>query len=129
MRFLLDTHIFLWMISSPQKLKQKVKLILENGDNLLFLSAMSGLEISIKYQIGKLKLPEQPVDYIIKKMNEYAIEELSIKMVHAAYVNTLPEIHKDPFDRLLIAQSIIEKLPLITNDKIIKKYSDIELIW
>ena len=117
------------MISSPQKLKQKVKLILENGDNLLFLSAMSGLEISIKYQIGKLKLPEQPVDYIIKKMNEYAIEELSIKMVHAAYVNTLPEIHKDPFDRLLIAQSIIEKLPLITNDKIIKKYSDIELIW
>ena len=62
-------------------------------------------------------------------MNEYAIEELSIKMVHAAFVNTLPQIHKDPFDRLLIAQSIIEKLPLITNDRIIRKYSDVKIIW
>jgi len=117
------------MISKPKKLNKKVKELLENGDNLLFLSSISGLEISIKYQIKKLKLPERPSNYVIKKMKEYSIEELPVRIVHSSFVSELPEIHKDPFDRLLIAQSIIEKIPLITDDSTIKQYSNVELMW
>ena len=129
MRFLLDIHVFIWMISKPKRLNKKVKELLENGDNLLFLSSISGLEISIKYQINKLKLPEQPSKYVIEKMKEYSVEELPVRIIHSTFVNELPDIHKDPFDRLLIAQSIIEKIPLITDDSIIKKYSNVELMW
>jgi PIN domain nuclease of toxin-antitoxin system len=68
MRYLLDTHVFIWMMSSPDKLSSKVIELIEDGNNLLFLSAISGLEIAIKSSIGKLTLPEKPYEYIKKQM-------------------------------------------------------------
>lgn len=128
MRILLDTHIFLWMISAPEKLSRTVKDILESKENEIFLSAVSGWEIAIKYQIGKLRLAENPDIYIPRQVVENSLEVLPIQMNHAINVSNLPDIHNDPFDRLLISQSQIENLPLITNDEKIKKYS-INTIW
>lgn len=128
MRVLLDTHIFLWMISDPGKLSRLVKNILESKENEIFLSAVSGWEIAIKYQIGKLRLAENPDVYIPRKAEENSLELLSIEMNHAVNVSNLPDIHNDPFDRLLISQSQLENLPLITNDEKIKRYS-IDTIW
>lgn len=82
---MLDTHVFLWMVSTKDKLPEKVKNILEDGDNLLFLSSISGLEIAIKYKIGKLKLPEKPFKYINKLMVKYNIVELPLRIQHTAF--------------------------------------------
>jgi PIN domain nuclease of toxin-antitoxin system len=128
MKYLLDTHTFLWMISYPDSLSKKAKSIIENSDNNLFLSSASGWEIVIKYQIGKLELPEEPVSYVIKQMKDNYIEDLPIIMAHSLYVHNLPEIHKDPFDRIIIAQSVIEKIPIISCDSIISKYN-VEIVW
>ena len=128
MNYLLDTHIFLWMISEPSKLSDKVKKILINTKNTIYFSAASGLEIIIKSQIGKLTLPEKPEKYIIQQLKKNSIISLNITLSHALMVNTLPNIHKDPFDRILIAQAITEKIPIITFDANISKY-DLEIIW
>ena len=116
MRYLIDTHVFLWMISAPEKLTDNVRDILEDGNNVIFLSSISGLEIAIKASIGKLKLPEKPFQYIASQMSKYNVEEIPLRMIHSTYISNLPAIHKDPFDRILICQSIVEKIPLITND-------------
>ncbi len=128
MKYLLDTHIFLNILSEPESLSQKVREIIENENSILFLSAVSGWEIIIKYRIGKLKLPENPRDYITNQIEEYNIAILDIKMEHSLYINELPDIHKDPFDRMLIAQSKIEDIPLISMDSKIKDYKIIEVI-
>jgi PIN domain nuclease of toxin-antitoxin system len=116
------------MISAPGKLSGTVKNILESKENEIFLSAVSGWEIAIKYQIGKLRLAENPDVYIPRKAEENSLELLPIEMNHAVNVSNLPDIHNDPFDRLLISQSQLENLPLITNDEKIKRYS-INTIW
>jgi PIN domain nuclease of toxin-antitoxin system len=128
MKVLLDTHVFLWMISAPEKLSQTAKITLESEDNKIFLSAVSGWEIAIKYQIGKLELPENPEVYVNKQVEENFIEVLPIELKHALHVHSLPGIHKDPFDRMLIAQSKLEGLQILTNDGLIEQY-DAETLW
>ena len=128
MNYLLDTHTFLWLISEPEKLSPKAKDIIKKPDNALFLSSASGWEVVIKTQIGKLFLPEQPDIYIPKQMELNSIELLAITMKHALNIFNLPYIHKDPFDRILISQSIIENIPIITSDTLITKYN-VNIVW
>ncbi len=128
MKLLLDTHVFLWMISNPSQLSKTVKEIIEKEENEIFLSSVSGLEISIKFGLDKLKLPEKPDIYIPRQMKKSKIKILPLKMNHALNVYNLPDIHKDPFDRLLISQSQLENIPLATNDQKIKQYP-VEIIW
>ena len=128
MRVLLDTHVFLWMISAPEKLSKTVKDILESKVNEIFLSAVSGLEIAIKCKINKLQLPNNPDIYLPHQVAENSLKILPIGMNHTVNVFNLPDIHKDPFDRLLISQSQLEKLPIITNDEKIKEYP-VDIIW
>jgi PIN domain nuclease of toxin-antitoxin system len=116
------------MISSPEKLSEPVEKIIESKENQIFLSAVSGLEITIKFQINKLELPDRPDIYIPQQMKENIVEVLPIRMNHVLNVYNLPDIHKDPFDRLLISQSQLENLPLLTNDSKIKQYP-VERIW
>ncbi len=116
------------MISAPDKLPATLKALMEAGENEIFLSSVSGWEIAIKYQINKLKLPDKPDLYIPLQLEKYFIEILPVEMDHALNVFHLPDIHKDPFDRLLISQSQLEGLPLVTDDSMIKKY-DVETIW
>lgn len=129
MKYLIDTHIFLNMLSNPENLSKKVQKIVEDENNMIFLSSVSGWEIIIKYQLGKLRLPDNPKEYILKQIEEYDIIVLDVKMEHSLYINELPDIHKDPFDRMLISQSRVENIPLISSDAKIRKYSMIKVIY
>ena len=128
MKFLLDTHCFLWAISDSSLLSKKVVYYLENQDNELFLSSASVWEIFIKFSIGKLKLLKDPEKLILDEMQFGNYKSLEIKMNHIFPMIKLPNIHKDPFDRILICQAITEGLTIITNDPIIKKYK-VKTAW
>lgn len=118
MRFLLDTHIFLWALEGNKQLKDSVREIIINPDNQIFVSVVSGIEISIKSKIKKLKLKTT-----LEKMFDISgFGVLNVNFNHVLWMNTLPIYHRDPFDRILIAQAIVENLTLITSDEKIWKY-------
>ena len=127
MRALLDTHTFLWAIADDKRLSRRAQKIF-TGPSDLWLSVASFWEILIKVRTGKLPLPEPSGPYLVKKAAENRIEVLPIKLDHVLRIESLEEHHRDPFDRILIAQSIEEKLPLVTSDPHFERYP-IELIW
>jgi PIN domain nuclease of toxin-antitoxin system len=127
MRSLLDTHAFLWAIADDQRLSRRAQKIF-TGPHDLWLSAASIWEILIKVQAGKLPLPQPSGPYLVKQAAENRIEVLPITLDHILRVESLPMHHRDPFDRILVAQSIEEKLPLITADPQFERYP-VELIW
>jgi PIN domain nuclease of toxin-antitoxin system len=126
MRALLDTHTFLWAISDDERLSRRAQKTF-TGPTELWLSVASLWEILIKVKTGKLPLPEPSGPYLVKKLSENRIDVLPIKLDHVLRLETLAVHHRDPFDRILIAQSMVEKLPLITSDPIFEHYS-VELI-
>ena len=128
MRALLDTHVFLWWISDDPRLSTHAREIITDGENTLFLSAASGWEIAIKAKLGRLKLPEPLETFVPEQMALNAIESLSVQMSHALHVHTLPLHHRDPFDRLLIAQAQLDNLPILTADPQIALYA-IRTVW
>jgi PIN domain nuclease of toxin-antitoxin system len=128
MKILLDTHTFLWWITDDQKLSGRAREIISDGSNELFLSAATGWEMAIKAQIGRLKLPGEPIHFILEQMRINAIQSLPIQMNHALHVSTLPQHHRDPFDRLLIAQAQLEGLPVLSSDHQLANYQ-VEVIW
>lgn len=100
-----------------------------DGANRLFVSAATSWEIAIKYARGRMpELPESPDSYVPSRMSRSGFEPLAIVMDHTFQVAHLPAIHRDPFDRLLIAQAQVERLPIVTNDPQVARY-DIEVIW
>ncbi|MFY9660536.1 MAG: type II toxin-antitoxin system VapC family toxin [Terriglobales bacterium] len=127
MRTLLDTHAFLWGISGDRRMSQHARDIFIGPSNLL-LSIASIWEILIKVQLGKLNLPQPAGPYIIRKLAENRIEVLPITLDHVLGIESLPLHHRDPFDRLLIAQSIEEGWPIITADPWFARYP-VEVIW
>lgn len=118
----MDTHIFLWWILENPKLKDRFKNIIRNKDNTLYLSAASTWEMIIKAGVGKLSLPESPSSFIIKQLKLNEIYMLNITLKHTLALAELPLIHKDPFDRILIAQAKCENCTFITDDALIKRY-------
>lgn len=128
MRAMLDTHTFLWWIIDNPQLSSRVREIISNSDNIIFLSAVSGWEIAIKAKLGKLLLPENPESFISEQLAVNAINPLPLQMSHALHVYRLPDHHRDPFDRMLVAQAQLEKLPILTVDPQIAQYS-VETIW
>ena len=128
MRLLLDTHAFLWWTTEDPQLSLRASELISDGRNEIFLSVASVWEIAIKAAKGKLILPEEPVVYIASRMNLHRIQALPVQISHALHVYHLPMHHADPFDRLLIAQSRIESMPLISADVHIRRY-DLEVIW
>lgn len=128
MKALLDTHTFLWWITEDPKLSSRVRRIISNIENEIVISAVSGWEMVIKAQIGRLKFPEDPVRFIQSQIQLNAFISLPIEMKHVFQVFILPDYHKDPFDRLLIAQAQVEGLPILTADSQISRYF-LEVIW
>lgn len=128
MKALLDTHTFLWWITDNPQLSLRVREIIGNGNNDLFLSAASGWEMAIKAQLGRLKLADNLERFISEQLAINAIYSLPVQMSHALHVYTLPNHHGDPFDRMLVAQAQLENLPLLTNDPQIARYP-VEIIW
>ncbi len=128
MKYLLDTHAFIWLDVASAKLSPKVRSLIANQENILFLSLVSVWEIQIKHQLGKLQL-RLPLEEIIEEQQQAnQIEILPITLSHILELGNLPDHHRDPFDRLLIAQSKVENIPLISRDSEIAKYP-IEVFW
>ena len=126
-RYLLDTHVWLWSIITPHKLGREGLGLLESTGNELFLSAASSWEIAIKWAVGRLSLPEPPATYVPSRMQRTNVEPLAVTHSHALQVAALPRHHRDPFDRLLIAQAQLEGVPLVTVDRALADY-DVETI-
>jgi PIN domain nuclease of toxin-antitoxin system len=121
MRLLLDTHIFLWLLAEPERLGEHLPLV-EDQRNELLLSAASSWEIAIKYALGRLPLPEVPERYVPERMRAIDARGLSVEHSHALAVATLPSLHGDPFDRLLVAQAGLLDLSILTADTTIAAY-------
>ena len=128
MRVLLDTHAFLWWNTDDPKLSQTARDVIADGHNEVFLSVVSAWEIAIKAARGSLLLPDPPGHYVPDRMRLHHFLALPIQLSHALHVFDLPEIHRDPFDRILIAQSQLESLPILTTDPEIARY-DVAIIW
>ncbi len=128
MKALLDTHTFLWWNLDDPQLSDTAREFISDGRNEIFLSAASVWEIAIKYGQGRLELPDKPEQYIAQRLARHRFSSLPIQLSHAAQVYRLPDIHKDPFDRLLVVQSQLEELPLLTADSQIARY-DVNIIW
>jgi PIN domain nuclease of toxin-antitoxin system len=126
--YLLDTSIFLWSLGAPERLNREAVALLEDTTAELFLSAASSWEISIKSALGKLRLPEPASAYVPKRMTPQGIRSLPISQIHALAAGELPRHHRDPFDRMLVAQARSEDLVLLTADTLFKKY-DIDILW
>jgi PIN domain nuclease of toxin-antitoxin system len=128
MKYLLDTSIWLWSLALPEKINSRGRRLLTSGRDELYLSAASSWEISIKFALGTLRLPEPPAQYVPKRMADMGMRPLPITHTHALAVSDLPMHHSDPFDRLLIAQAKEEGMVILTADKALEPY-DAEIVW
>ncbi len=122
MKLLLDTHIFLWFISGSNQLSAIFRDSIQNPNNTVYLSVVSLWECIIKYQLGKLPLPESPEIYLPKQREQHQINSLTVDEASVAQLIKLPSLHRDPFDRLLICQSIQHDLTILTADEIVIAY-------
>jgi PIN domain nuclease of toxin-antitoxin system len=127
MNLLIDTHVFLWWDSQPEKIPTGTLSVLEDPDNIVWLSLVSIWEVQIKTQMGKLVL-NNSLDNLVQQQQQNGIQLLPIKLNHILALQPLPYYHKDPFDRLLIAQSIAENLTCVSADSVFKQYS-IPILW
>jgi len=121
MKLLLDTHLLLWAAGDPDQLSAKALALIEEPDNELFFSAASLWEIAIKRGLGR-------TDFLVdarvlrRSLLDNGYSELPITSEHAVAIETLPPIHKDPFDRILVAQAMVEGITLLTTDSLVAKY-------
>lgn len=118
MNLLLDTHTLIWALENNPTLSDEARDAIIDGKNMVFISSVSVWEISIKMAMGKLKAP----DNLVEEIKLHRFTQLNINFEHALLAGKLPDIHKDPFDRMLIAQAINEKLILVTRDRLIAQY-------
>lgn len=122
MRILLDTHAWLWTVSAPERLSAHARELVEGREHELYLSAASAWEMAIKYSQGKLRLPDPPLKYVPSRLEHFGILSLPVDQAHALNASALPAHHRDPFDRLLIAQAQLEHLPILTSDPVFAAY-------
>ncbi len=127
MRLLLDTHVWLWMLEQPERLSEDTRDRLEDGAAALWLSAVSVVEIAVKHRLGKLTLPLPVEEYVASRMRRSAVDALPLAITHAAGMAALPLHHRDPFDRMLIAQARSENVPVVTADAAFDDY-DVEVL-
>ena len=126
MNVLIDTHVLLWGLQDEAKLSQRVRALLPAAD--VWISVASLWEIIAKVQVGKLALPSPVGDYLAAKLTANGVSVLSLSFDHVRRLEQLPLHHRDPFDRILIAQSLNESIPLVTADPQFAKYP-VEIIW
>jgi PIN domain nuclease of toxin-antitoxin system len=123
MNLLLDTHVFLWFVNDHPKLSNYLKDLIEDDDNVSYLSMASLWEMSIKFNLGKLTLEPDYEEFVEREIITSSIKLLKIELEHLKINAALPFHHRDPFDRLIIAQAVVENLPIISVDSAFDKYS------
>jgi PIN domain nuclease of toxin-antitoxin system len=127
-RILLDTHAFVWWVLDDARLSPVSRELLLDRSNDVLLSAASAYEISVKAARGRLTLPEPAETYVSSRMASEGFTPLPVQISHAVRAGSLPPIHRDPWDRLLVAQSQLDDVPILTADPVIGQY-DVETIW
>jgi len=127
-KLLLDTHTFLWWTTDDPQLSATALDLIADNRNTLYWSAASSWEVSIKYALGRLPLPEIPEQFLPAELGRNRIESIPIIDAHAFQAGRLPRYHRNPFDRMLVAQAMIEGFGLITNDVHIRRY-EVEAYW
>ena len=125
---LLDTHAFLWWIADDRRLSDRAQEIIGDGRNELYFSTASGWEISIKAGLGRLEVPDDLDQFIADQLSRNAIQALPIYLRHALHTRTLPDHHRDPFDRILVSQAVLEEMPLLSADPQVSRYP-VEVVW
>lgn len=128
MKYLLDTHVLLWIITNDSKLSLKAKTIYLDPENDIYFSLAGVWEMAIKSSLGKLSLSKQLDKFIDEHIKGNNIEILKIEVPHVVRVENLPFHHRDPFDRLMISQAIVENLPLMSADRVLDAYP-IKRVW
>jgi PIN domain nuclease of toxin-antitoxin system len=127
-KILIDTQAFLWWNEDNPKLSRRAARLMANPANELMMSVVSAWEIAIKWRLRKLRLPDAPSIYLPQRLDHYKIGVLPVTLEHVLATEALPSHHRDPFDRLLVAQSTVEKIPIVTVDPRIRQYG-IEVVW
>lgn len=127
MRVLLDTQAWIWLTSFPGKLSEEARALATDRSNELVLSVASSWEIAIKHRLGKLELPEEPATYIPSRMETFGMSGIPVEHHHALEVASLPLHHRDPFDRILVAQARIEGMTILTSDPAFAPY-DVDVL-
>jgi PIN domain nuclease of toxin-antitoxin system len=127
-KYLLDTSVFLWSAGAPEKLNKQATSLLSSISSDLYLSAASSWEIAVKFALGSLALPKRPSQFIPHAMRTLALRSLDITHFYSLAAGELPQHHRDPFDRMLIAQARAEALVLLTADSALKS-DDVELMF
>jgi PIN domain nuclease of toxin-antitoxin system len=122
MRVLLDTNVVLWLADDPSILRRETVELLAKDTTVLLLSAAVPWEIAIKWRLGKLTLPEHPRDWVPRLTREFGAYAMPVTQSHAVEVADLPHHHRDPFDRLLIAQALSEQCGVVTADEVFSRY-------
>lgn len=128
MQLLLDSHVFLWWVEDDKKLSMHAKKLISNTGNVCYVSAATAWELAIKANQGKLKLESSVSSYLVRHLKANAFTWLDIKLTHIDCAEYLPQHHKDPFDRLLIAQAKAEKMQIVSADTALDAY-EIERLW
>jgi PIN domain nuclease of toxin-antitoxin system len=128
MKLLLDTHIFLWLISGDSRLSVAMSDRIRDPSNEVYLSVVSIWEATVKYQLGKLPLPDSPERYLPKQRIRHKIESIPIDEGSVEKLIDLPPLHRDPFDRILVCQAMQYSLSVVTVDSLISQYSSIQIL-
>lgn len=130
MSILLDTNVFLWAAGIDNRLSESVKTLLDDPDQEIFFSAASAWEIATKWSKGRLTLPASPSEVVNRIVTTAGLSQLPISVRDACAVADLPKHHKDPFDRLLVAQARINRLKLMTANPMLERYDvDVIALW
>jgi PIN domain nuclease of toxin-antitoxin system len=128
LRLLLDTHTFMWAVLAPERLSGRARDALEDLDNTVWASAVNAWEIAIKRRLGKLALPSDGPERLRVAIDASAFKPLSVTVEHAFAVYDLERHHGDPFDRILIAQALVEGMTLVSHDRQFRRYG-VDLLW
>ena len=128
MRLLLDTHAFLWWIEGNRRLPARARRAIQDGGNNKFVSAASAWEITTKYRLGKLPEASELAPNVADAIAGEGFEELPLTVEDGARAGALPELHRDPFDRMLIAQAILHDLVLVSGDSLFDRYG-VQRLW
>lgn len=128
MNVLIDTVAFIWLTKDPQLLSKKALSLCKDPTNVIFLSSVSAAELSIKHQLGRFPLPATPSIFIPQQRHLYGVQSLALEESAVILLESLPHLHKDPFDRLLICQALAHDLTILTPDRHIRSYK-VKTVW
>jgi PIN domain nuclease of toxin-antitoxin system len=127
-RLLLDTHAILWWVTDDDRLSERAGEVIADGANDVYFSAASAWEIAIKAGLGRIRLPDEAWTFTPDQLERNAFQALPVHVAHAVAVITLPDVHRDPFDRMLVAQAITEGLTIVSADPELARYA-VPVLW